>query len=680
MNGMAHGFWMIPLAPLAAAAVIAVLPRGRRGLAQGLAIGAMVLALLGALAALIGTWDPGFGGRRELNFDWFRSGTEVVRLGVMLDPLAAVMLTMVTVVGLAIFVFSSGYMAEDDNATRFFGFLSLFAAAMLGLVMANSLLLLFVCWEVMGLSSYLLIGFWFDRPAAAAAAKKAFLVTRIGDLGLLLGMLWLYREAGTLLFYDAGAGCLESAALSGLAGTLVTGTMTAGMAIGLLLFVGAVGKSGQVPLHVWLPDAMEGPTPVSALIHAATMVAAGVFLVARMFPLMAGQVGDVLGAGHEVRSLALDVVTWVGAVTAVFAALLAVGQTDIKRVLAYSTVSQLGYMFVGLGTGGVAVGMFHLITHAFFKSLLFLGAGSVIHGCHHEQDIRRMGGLRGLMPWTFAAYAVGMMALAGVPLVFSGFWSKDAIVHAAWVWSGGKMPLVLALIGVVLTAFYMTRQTAEVFFGKYRGEARVHESPATMTWPLGVLAVATVGLSLVGTPVWPWFEGYLSGHAITWDTTRWGAALPAMVVSSGLVAVGMGWGWWMYGRRTRVSGTALDPLEQKLPGVYGAMQARMWVDEVYQATLVRGQEAFSGMAAWADRALLGGLVWLTGAMTRGLGWLTRWWDEWFVNGGFDAGCAGVRGWGRWMSRLQGGQVQRYLAGLGLGMVVVALLLIWEVWA
>jgi NADH-quinone oxidoreductase subunit L len=298
----------------------------------------------------------------------------------------------------------------------------LFAAAMLGIVIANSLLLLFISWELVGLASYLLIGFWYQKPSASAAAKKAFITTRVGDIGFLLGMLWLYSQSGTLLFYDNGNGCLEQTALTKLVTQVTAGGMVVSTAVALLIFCGAVGKSGQVPLHVWLPDAMEGPTPVSALIHAATMVAAGVFLVARVYPLMDADPTNAAGL-----SPALTVVTWVGAITAVFAALIAVAQNDIKRILAYSTVSQLGYMMMGLGAGGVAVGMFHLLTHAFFKALLFLGSGSVIHGCHEEQDIRRMGALRHAMPITFLTYAIGMMALCGVPLFFSGFWSKDEI-------------------------------------------------------------------------------------------------------------------------------------------------------------------------------------------------------------------------------------------------------------
>jgi NADH-quinone oxidoreductase subunit L len=413
-------------------------------------------------------------------------------------------------------------MAHDENFTRFFCFLSLFASAMLGLVIANSLLLLFICWEIVGLTSYLLIGFWYHKPSAAAAAKKAFITTRIGDLALLLGMVWLYSQTGTLLFYDGGHGCLEQTALAKLVAQTTSLGMAVSTGIGLLIFCGAIGKSGQVPLHVWLPDAMEGPTPVSALIHAATMVAAGVFLVARMYPLMAAH-----PAGTAAVPGALQVVTWVGVITAVFAASIAVAQTDIKRILAYSTVSQLGFMMLGLGTGGVAVGMFHLITHAFFKALLFLGAGSVIHGCRDEQDIRRMGGLRKPMPLTFATYAVGMLALSGFPLIFSGFWSKDEILHAAHGWST-PAPFYLGIFAALLTAFYMTRQVCYVFLGSIRSSRReeaqisvaprdksepphvgsyeAHESPPVMTIPLLVLAAFSVLLGFVGTPAWPWFK------------------------------------------------------------------------------------------------------------------------------------------------------------------------------
>ena len=463
--------------PVLAAGLSAFAQRKHRLFAASVAIGSMSLSLLLSLIAFaevlrFGNQDAT---KQVFNFGWFQVGSEWLKVGWVLDPLTAVMLVMVTFVGLLIFIYSVGYMAHDDNFARFFCFLSLFAGAMLGLVIANSLLLFFICWEIVGLTSYLLIGFWYQRPSAAAAAKKAFITTRIGDLAFLLGMVWLYSQAGTLLFYDNGAGCLEHTALIKLMTQTTIFGMAASTGIALLIFCGAIGKSGQVPLHVWLPDAMEGPTPVSALIHAATMVAAGVFLIARVYPLMSAHGGLDLSPAS---APALKVVTWVGAITAVFAASIAVAQDDIKRILAYSTVSQLGYMMLGLGVGGVAVGMFHLITHAFFKALLFMGAGSVIHGCHEEQNIRRMGGLRKLMPITFATYAVGMLALCGFPLLFSGFWSKDAILHAASTWSGSRAPFYLAAFGVLLTAFYMTRQVIYVFFGKSpRFEQRWNDSP-----------------------------------------------------------------------------------------------------------------------------------------------------------------------------------------------------------
>lgn len=674
MNGTASHVVWIPLLPLAAAAAIALMPRRMTRWAMGLAIGSMAGALVLSVAALVGTLGWESADPRFSNVPWFPVGSGQVSLGILLDPLSAIMLTMVSGVGLAIFVFSVGYMAHDDNATRFFGFLALFAAAMLGLVIANSLLLLFVCWELMGLASYLLIGFWFQRPAAAAAAKKAFIVTRIGDLGLFLGMLWWFHEAGTLLFYDGGEGCLEGPALAGMTATMVTGSLSVATAVALLLFVGAIGKSGQVPLHVWLPDAMEGPTPVSALIHAATMVAAGVFLMARVYPLMTGGLGVTLGDGGDA---ALVAITWVGAVTAFFAALVAVGQSDLKRILAYSTVSQLGYMFVGLGTGGVGVAMFHLVTHAVFKSLLFLGAGSVIHGCGDEQDIRRMGGLRRWMPVTFATYAVGMMALAGVPLFFSGFWSKDEILHEAWLWEPSRWPFVLGLAGAVLTAFYMTRQVATVFFGPHRGrETAVHESPGVMTVPLVALAVGAVGLGFIGTPAWPWFQAYLAGNPVVFDAGRLVEAIPLMLVSTGVVALGIGAGWWAYGRTPRRTVEAPDPLEARVPRVFGALRDRMWVDELYEITWVRGQRGVASGVAWLDRWVIGGLVAGTGALFRGVAVLARWTDERGVNAGFDAGCAGTRLGGEGMSRLQGGRAQRYLSAMALGGAVLVGVLVW----
>src|SRR6266487_227744 len=481
MNWTGNNVWLIPAVPLVASLLILSLANSRRKSAAALAVIGQIAALTMSIFAFLPTLQTA-GFRAVHNFTWFTFGEQALRLGWILNPLAAAMLVMIALVGLCIFIFSVGYMADDKNFTRFFAYLSFFSGAMLGVVIANSLLLLFVCWELVGLASYLLIGFWIHKPSAAAAAKKAFITTRIGDLGFFLGILWLYSGSGTLLFYDDGRGCLESAALVALGASATF--------VALLIFCGAVGKSGQFPLHVWLPDAMEGPTPVSALIHAATMVAAGVFLVARVYPLFS------FGAVNGVTP-SLTVVVWIGVITALMASRIALGQFDIKRILACSTVSQLGLMMVSLGVGGVAAGITHLLAHGFFKALLFLGAGSVIHGLHHEQDIRKMGGLRRLMPVTFFTYAIGMMNLSGVPFFFSGGWTKEEVLHATAHWHASHLPHYLMLAGVVLTALYMTRQIIYIFFGNRRAASEVaHESPGVMTMPLIALAACVIVFSV----------------------------------------------------------------------------------------------------------------------------------------------------------------------------------------
>jgi NADH:ubiquinone oxidoreductase subunit 5 (subunit L)/multisubunit Na+/H+ antiporter MnhA subunit len=805
MNWIVQNLWLIPALPLLAAGVTALAKRPQRVLAMSLAIGSMALAFLLSLCAFAHTLHPAGTGevwRQVYNFNWLQFGDAWVQLGWVLDPLTAVMLLMVTFVGSLIFIYSIGYMEHDENVTRFFCFLSLFAAAMLGLVIANSLLLLFVCWELVGLSSYLLIGFWYHKPSAAAAAKKAFIVTRIGDIGFFLGILWLYAGTGTLLFYDEGNGCLERSSVAALAVRPTILGLGVSTAVSLLIFCGAIGKSGQVPLHVWLPDAMEGPTPVSALIHAATMVAAGVFLVARVYPLMAatpggagvamemkafpdralhsnndadarphpgplprargqhsasvdvspgevreeirphpgplarasGRQGAEVGVagrypelqaaanlrplpGEEGRaagghssphgtSTALKAVTWIGAITAIFAALIAVGQSDIKRVLAYSTVSQLGYMMMGLGVGGVAVGMFHLITHAFFKALLFMGAGSVIHGCHEEQDIRRMGGLRRHMPVTFATYAIGMMALSGVPLFFSGFWSKDEILHAAWLWQPSKWPFVLGLAGAFLTEFYMTRQVCYVFFGAYRGvvrenavvpepgpgaaanppsphagghgdsgvrDAKPHESPAVMTVPLMILAGFSILLGFLGTPAWPWFQQYLGALH---EEVAWGGVAALMAVSTMVVFAGIGIGAVVYGLVGPGPNPEQDTLEALFPAAFALVRDKFHVDELYDATVVRFNARFALLCQWLDGYVLDSCVAAISYVVLGLSWLNRVIDEYVVNLGFDAVCQKLRRGGRFASRLQDGQVQNYLRVLGLSLTVLLLLLAW----
>jgi len=666
--------WLIPALPIVAAGFIALLKQPSRKLASSLAIGSLFLSLLLALAAfgdVVAGWVTGHVVRETVNFAWMHIGATTFDLGWVLDPLSAVMLVMVTFVGLLIFIYSVGYMAHDENYTRFFCFLSLFAGAMLGVVIANSILLLFMCWEIVGLTSYLLIGFWYQKPAAAAAAKKAFLTTRVGDIFFLLGIVWLFAQTGTLLFYNQGWGSLEAVSLAGMLTAHAGLGLSAATAIGLLIFAGAVGKSGQLPLHVWLPDAMEGPTPVSALIHAATMVAAGVYLIARVYPLMSA------GLQPGGTTVALSVVTWVGAATAVFAALIAVAQNDIKRILAYSTVSQLGYMMAGLGLGGIAIGMFHLITHAFFKALLFMGAGSVIHGCHEEQDIRHMGGLRKSMRWTFLAYAAGMLALAGF-IPFAGFWSKDAILESANSWHPSKAPFYLLVFGALLTAFYMTRQVSYVFFGKFRGHGHAHESPRVMTVPLAILAFFAVVLGLVGTPAWPWFRSFLTDRPshFEWAGFAEPGIFTLMLTSTAVVAVGLLLGWWLYGNKSPQAEEP-DALERAMPLVWRALSNRLYVDEFYGATFIAFYHWWARVADWLDRRIWGGIVaavtWIFGLWAR----FSRFFDENWVNGGFDKGCEELSVGGGLLARVQSGRVQTYLRLLALAVVVLAAILIWS---
>jgi NADH-quinone oxidoreductase subunit L len=646
--------WLVPATPIVAALLILGFGKHARRAAAGVAVLGQIAALIMSIFAFIPTLHV-HGFRAVENFTWFTFGEQSLRIGFILDPLAAAMMVMITLVGLCIFVFSIGYMAEDKNFSRFFGYLSFFSGAMLGVVVANSLLLLFVFWELVGVASYLLIGFWIERPSAAAAAKKAFITTRIGDMGFFLGILWLYHQSGTLLFYDNGHGCLENVGLAMLG--------AAATYIALLIFCGAVGKSGQFPLHVWLPDAMEGPTPVSALIHAATMVAAGVFLVARVYPIFS--VGAVQGVTPS-----LTVVVWIGVVTGLMAALIAVAQSDIKRILAYSTVSQLGLMMVSLGVGGVAAGIMHLLAHGFFKALLFLGAGSVIHGLHHEQDIRKMGGLRKLMPVTFVTYAVGMMALSGVPLFFSGGWTKEEILHATSQWPSSHVPYYLVLLGVILTALYMTRQVMYVFFGNPRSDVEhAHESPGVMTIPLIILAVCAVAFSIVLTPAWPWLENYLLGHETHVDAHL--LLQPMILVSLLLVSAGIGLGVWLY---RRVGAT--DPLQQAQPGVFRFLENKMWIDEFYNRTVI----AFASLAArisdLMDRYFWDGLVRGFGAIGQLFGAITAGTDEGVINAGVDETTGGARGMGRVMSRLHSGQIQIYLGVVALGMLALLLFYAW----
>jgi len=599
MNG-APLLWLVPALPLAAVLLNLLFGDrlGRRGVgwlacgAVGLSFAWSVLSVL-RLAALPAAQRV----VEDYAYTWMRVGDLRVDVSFLLDPLSAVMILVVTGVGFLIHVYSTGYMAHDPDFRRFFLYMNLFMFAMLTLVLADNFLLMFVGWEGVGLCSYLLIGFWYTRPAAAAAGKKAFIVNRIGDFGFLLAMFALFAATGTLQFHRMFA---LAPLLLPAGGLLIT-------AATLMLFLGATGKSAQLPLHVWLPDAMEGPTPVSALIHAATMVTAGVYLVARTHVLF------------QLAPVSLEVVAWVGAATALFAATIGLAQNDIKRVLAYSTVSQLGYMFMACGVGAFSAGIFHLMTHAFFKALLFLGAGSVIHALSDEQDLRRMGGLAPRLPWTHGTMLTATLAIAGIP-PFAGFFSKDEILSSAFT-SGHVAIWVMGLAGALLTAFYMFRLYVLTFRGPSRlsPEAghHLHESPPAMIAPLFVLAVLSVVGGLVGPPLvegghpfarWlaPVFasgahEGARAAAHEVSAATEWVLILLSVAVAAAGIAFAFRAYLWSPQVATR--------LRERLGGVYRTLANKYWVDELYESTAVRAVYG-TAQACWRfwDTKVVDGIV------------------------------------------------------------------------
>jgi NADH-quinone oxidoreductase subunit L len=493
-----------------------------------------------------------------------------VNVGFLVDPLSLVMMLTVSGVSFIIHLYSIGYMAEEEGFRRYFTYLNLFVFFMLILVSANSFLLMFVGWEGVGLCSYLLIGFWYQRKAPADAGKKAFVVNRVGDYGFLLAMLLIFVTFKTLDFTTVFAAAPQVLEHGGLAVTLIT----------LLLFVGACGKSAQIPLYVWLPDAMEGPTPVSALIHAATMVTAGVYMVARCAAL------------YVMAPVSMEVVAVVGCVTAIYAASIGLMQNDIKRVLAYSTISQLGYMFLACGVGAFAAGIFHLVTHAFFKALLFLGAGSVMHGMAGELDMRKMGALKSKMPWTYRTFLIGTLALAGI-FPFAGFFSKDEILWEALqqnsvLWAGGA-------IGAFMTAFYMFRAVFMTFHGESRvdGHVHVHESPSIMVIPLCVLAVLSlvggwIGLPLIegGNKIREFLSPVLAtaGHAAAAEhgSHQVGFEITMMMVSMGIAIAGILLAWIMYLKNPALP----EKLASRFSGLYQLIYNKYFVDEAYDAVIV----------------------------------------------------------------------------------------------
>ena len=521
----------------------------------------------------------------ETLYEWITGESFAFNIGFRVDALTTIMLLVITGVGFLIHVYSISYMHGDPGYTRYFAYLNLFIFAMLILVLGNNYLMMFVGWEGVGLCSYLLIGFWYEKKSAIDAGKKAFIVNRIGDFGFLLGMFTLFAAFGTLDF----ASMFDAAEADNF--QKVFGSSTLVIAT-LLLFVGAIGKSAQIPLYVWLPDAMEGPTPVSALIHAATMVTAGVYMIARSSVLY-----NIAHTG--------EVVAWVGVLTAFFAATIALTQNDIKRILAYSTVSQLGYMFVGVGVGAYASGVFHLVTHAFFKGLMFLAAGSVMHAMANELDMRKMGGLKAKMPITHWTFLVGALAIAGFPFL-SGFWSKDEILHSAW----GSSPLiyVIGLVTAFLTAFYMFRLIFVTFYGESRVESdaasHLHESPPVMWVPLAILAIpsALIGLLLGWGGHDSWFHHFTQGVFPEVHHEASGNVILFMIISSVVGLAGIAFAWTRY--RERVPSAEPTNALQKL------VANKYYVDEIYNALIVQPIKNASHYILWriVDNGIIDGIV------------------------------------------------------------------------
>jgi NADH-quinone oxidoreductase subunit L len=637
---------LIAILPLAGFAITAVVGRRLDKQAHlvpvGVVLVAWALSMIVALLALthgapFNNEAAGFGHDVHL-FTWIPAGSFVVEAAFYVDGLTACLLIVVTTIGLLVHIYSIGYMAHDPGYWRFFAYLNLFMFSMLLLVLADNFLVVFVAWELVGLSSYLLIGFWTKKQSAALAAKKAFIVNRVGDVGFALGIMLIFASLGTLNIREV----IERI------GELDHGVV---LAISLLIFAGAMGKSAQFPLHVWLPDAMEGPTPVSALIHAATMVNAGVYLVARTSPIFA----------HAQE--ALVVVAGIGIFTAILAASIAMTQTDIKRVLAYSTLSQLGYMFAALGVGAFTAAIFHLMTHGFFKGLLFLGSGSVIHSVHEEQDMRRMGGLSKKIPITYATMLVGSLAISGIPPL-AGFFSKDEILGEAfklgfpWVWAIG-------LFVALLTAFYMFRLMGLTFWGEFRGPReiwdRIHESPSVMTTPLILLAIPSALLGIVlGLP---FGAGLIAGwlgpvfhesvevlHHAEAEYQLFGIDGALIGASVAVVAIGIAVAWRLFG--VEIGSVRMPPrpervqaLAARTPFLYRASLNKWWFDELYHLIFI----------------VIGGRV-------ASFLW---WFDRNVVDGSVNDLARTTIGAGRRLQRVQTGRVQNYALGIALGLIVMA---------
>lgn len=620
---------LIPLLPLLAFVVLGLAGHRIKERAHLVAVPAVVVSFLLSLMALA---EVAGGQTLEIPlYTWASSGSLTITLGLFIDQLTVAMLLLVTTVSALVHVYTIGYMHGEAGYARFFSNIALFTFSMLMLVMSDNFLQLFVFWEAVGLCSYLLIGHWYDRASARAAATKAFLVNRVGDFGFMLGILLVFVTFGSLQYQQVFSG------LDGMAGSTLNllGFIGANWEVSvmtmicLLLFVGAVGKSAQVPLHVWLPDAMEGPTPISALIHAATMVTAGVFMVARLAPL------------YDLSPVAMDVVAVVGGLTMFVGATIAVTQTDIKRVVAYSTLSQLGYMMMACGLGGYVAGMYHLLTHGAFKALLFLGCGSVIIALHHEQDMRRMGGLKEKLPITYWTFVIGSLALAGFPLT-SGFFSKDELLLASWVSGGlGKSLTVLGLITAMLTAFYSFRLVFVTFWGESRVDPKhaghIHEPSKTMTMPLLILAVLSILAGYIGIPEFlaPAFPGGAgAGH-------HEAAALGIMICATLAGLMGIAGAYVVYVKSPQLP----DRLARQWQGLYQGSLNKWYVDEAYDQAFVNPtMKAADQLWRKVDMAVIDGAV---NGVARGVAW------------------------GGWITRLlQSGQAQSYALAMTVGAVMI----------
>lgn len=630
----------IPLLPLASFALTLLLGKRMGTRAHWLPIITVLLSFGCALAAFFRVQSGVI--INEDIYIWIQSGNLSVSVGFLVDQLTAVMLIVVTSVSSLVHIYSVGYMKGEEGYYRFFAYLSLFTFSMLMLVLGNNFLQLFFGWEAVGLSSYLLIGFYFNKQSAADAGKKAFIVNRFGDFGFLLGLFLIFTQFGSLHYHEVFG---QAGTLAGHTLSLFGNPINLATVIALLLFCGAIGKSAQIPLHVWLPDAMEGPTPVSALIHAATMVTAGVFLVARCNPIF------------ELSTFALNLITVLGAVTALFAATIALVQTDIKRVVAYSTVSQLAYMFIGCGVGAYSAGIFHLFTHAYFKALLFLGCGSVILGMHHEQDVRSMGGLKAKMPITYWTFLLASLSIAGVPGL-AGFFSKDEILLMAFNTdlAAGKFAWAIGTLVAFMTAFYSFRLFFLIFHGEFRGteEQRhhLHESPAVVTLPLILLAIGAVSAGWFGVPGilggdnhWAHFLEPVLGH----PHVHVSGAVEALLMASSVLAgaCGIGLAYYMYRLKPALPGL----VAQRLQGVYRLLLSKYYIDELYDAVIVKPTLAFSRgvILRIVDLACIEGVV---NGLPRAIGTFAE-----------------------RLRRLQDGQVSHYLAWMGGGAVALMAVLL-----